>query len=220
MERSESQRRAIAARLHGIYVIVGPSPNSTKSATDVARAAIDGGACAIQLRDKASPRADIVRTAEELVRVCAQARVLSIVNDDPHLAARVGANGVHVGQSDACVDMCRSALDAHQLVGRSNATVDEVRESIQLGADYVAVGAVFESKTKLDTRPAGIATLDAAVRISDVPVVAIGGINVDNIGHVASTGVEAVCVASAVTDAADPERATRELLRKFISGKP
>lgn len=219
MDRPEFARRDLAARLNGIYVIVGHSHTSGRTALDVARAAIDSGACAIQLRDKTSPRANVVRAAEAMTRLCNDSGVLFIVNDDPRLAAQVGSEGVHVGQGDASVSECRSVLDENQIVGRSNATVDEVRESIQQGADYVAVGAMFQSSTKRDTRPAGIETLAAAVQLADVPVVAIGGINVSNIGLIAATGAAAACVASAVTDAADPERATSELLRNFKSAK-
>ena len=219
MDRPESERHAIAARLNGIYVIVGHSETCDRTALDVARAAIDGGACAIQLRDKTSPRANVVRAAEAMTRLCNDSGVLSIINDDPLLAAQVGSDGVHVGQGDASVSECRSVLDENQIVGRSNATVDEVRESIQQGADYVAVGAMFQSSTKRDTRPAGIETLAAAVQLAEVPVVAIGGINAGNIGLIAATGANAACVASAVTEATDPERATRELLRNFMSAK-
>ena len=219
MDRSEFARRDLAARLNGVYVIVGHSQTSDRSALDIARAAIDGGACAIQLRDKTSPRANVVRDAEAMTRLCKDSGVLFIVNDDPRLAAQVGSEGVHVGQGDACISECRSVLDDRQIVGRSNATVDEVRESIQQGADYVAVGAMFQSSTKRDTRPAGIETLAAAVQLAEVPLVAIGGINVSNVALIAATGANAACVASAVTEAADPERATRELLRNFMSAK-
>ena len=219
MDCPESERPAIAARLNGIYVIVGHSHTSGRTALDVARAAIDGGACAIQLRDKTSPRADVVLAAEAITRLCNDSGVLFIVNDDPRLAAQVGSEGVHVGQSDASISECRSVLEGRQIVGRSNATVAEVRESIQHGADYVAVGAMFQSSTKRDTRPAGIETLAAAVQLAEVPVVAIGGINAGNVGLIAASGAAAACVASAVTEAADPERATRELLRNFMSAK-
>lgn len=219
MDCPESERRAIATRLNGIYVIVGHSQTSGMSALDVAQAAIDGGACAIQLRDKTSPRADIARAAEAMTRLCNDSGVLFIVNDDPRLAAQVGSDGVHVGQGDASISECRSVLEGRQIVGRSNATVAEVRESIQHGVDYVAVGAMFQSSTKRDTRPAGIETLAAAVQLAEVPVVAIGGINAGNVGLIAATGANAACVASAVTEAADPERATSELLRNFMSAK-
>ena len=219
MHLAESARHAVASRLAGIYVIVGPTHSSGRTELDIARAAIDGGACAIQLRDKSSSRTDLVALAEKLRRVCEDASALFIVNDDPRLAAMVGADGVHVGQTDSSIDSCRSVLHGHQIVGRSNATIDEARESIQHGADYVAVGAMFRSSTKLDTRPAGVATLAAVAKFADVPVVAIGGIDADNVASIAAAGANAACVASAVTDAADPERATKELLHNFMSAK-
>ena len=219
MVHSEPDRRAVASRLDGIYVIVGPTHTRGRSVIEVAHAAIDGGACAIQLRDKTSSPTELLNVAERLRLLCTDAEVLLIVNDDPRMASQVGADGVHVGQSDVSVDMCRSVLNEPQIIGRSNATVDEVKESIQQGADYVAVGAMFQTSTKLDTRPAGLEILTAAVQAANVPVVAIGGINADNIGLIATAGADVACVASAVTSATDPKRATEELLHNFESAR-
>ena len=219
MASTALSRHAVASRLKGVYVIVGPAHTCGRSVLDITRAAIDGGACAIQLRDKASSAAEVLEAAAVLQRVCNESDVLFVLNDDPHLAAQIGADGVHVGQTDASVDACRAVLNEHQIVGRSNATVEEVRESLQQGADYVAVGAMFQSSTKLDTRPAGVATLASVVQFADVPVVAIGGINADNIGSIAAAGANVACVASAVTAAADPELATKQLLHNFESAR-
>lgn len=187
---------------------------------DVARAALHGGAGALQLRDKVSSRAELRHRADALRRLCDDAGALLIVNDDPTLARECGADGVHVGQQDADVAECRSVLDADQIVGRSNATLDEALASVEMGADYIAVGAMFPSSTKSDTRPAGISTLRAVTAAVDVPVVAIGGVTLENVHLVAEAGPDAICVASAVTGAADPARATSVLLQRFLAAKP
>ena len=185
----------------------------------VARRVLGGGACAIQLRDKASSLATIQRAAADLRRLCSDAGALLIINDDPALARDCGADGVHVGQTDASVPHCRSVLADHQFVGKSNATVPEAIASTREGADYVAVGSIFRTTTKLNTRPAGLETLREVASTAQLPVVAVGGIDFSNVSAVAEAGADAACVASAVTEADDPERATSRLLREFLAAR-
>ena len=185
----------------------------------VARRVLGGGACAIQLRDKVSSLATIRRTAADLRRLCSDADALLVINDDPALARDCDADGVHVGQTDASVPHCRSVLADHQFVGKSNATVPEAIASAREGADYVAVGSIFRTTTKLNTRPAGLETLREVASAAQLPVVAVGGIDFSNIAAVAEAGADAACVASAVTEADDPERATSRLLREFLAAR-
>ena len=109
----------------------------------------------------------------------------------------------------------RQVLAPHQVVGTSNALLQEALDSEAATADYIAVGSIFQTATKADTRPAGLETLAEVKRSVGVPVVAIGGINHDNASSVASAGADAICVATAVTTADDPERATRTLASAF-----
>ena len=185
----------------------------------LARRVLGGGACAIQLRDKVSPAATIRRAAAGLRRLCSDAGALLIINDDPALARDCDADGVHVGQTDASISHCRSVLGDSQFVGKSNATVPEAMASIREGADYVAVGSIYSTRTKLNTRPAGLETLREVASTASSPVVAVGGINSSNISAVAESGADAACVASAVTEADDPERATRRLLHEFLAAR-
>ena len=220
VEASKARRGVARLGLDGVYVLVGHSELRSMPTLDIAKAALDGGACALQLRDKISERTELELLAEQFRRICSDTSALFIVNDDPWLARRSDADGVHVGQSDASVSRCRTILKPRQIVGRSNATVHEARDSMSKSADYVAVGTVFPTSTKGDTRHAGIATLADIVRMSTVPVVAIGGINAANVCVPAVAGADAVCVASAVTDSADPMRATWELRRNFEAALP
>lgn len=212
-------RRKIAADLNGIYVIVGPDNTRGRSVLEVARGVLNGGACAIQLRDKHSAEGTVRRSADALRRLCDDAGALLIINDDPWLARSCSADGVHVGQSDVSISECRSVLDFRQITGKSNANEIEAELSLHEGADYIAVGSIFPTRTKPDSRPSGLDTLERVVGFSTAPVVAIGGINVCNVGAVAEAGADAACVVSAVSESDYPEGATRQLLRNFRAPK-
>ena len=213
--RAAELRCKISKSLSGIYVIVGPGHTQGRDVLEVARSALGGGACAIQLRDKQSTADSVRRWADKLRRLCSDAGALLIINDDPSVARESHADGVHVGQTDASISLCRTVLLNHQITGKSNANEMEAHQSMREGADYIAVGSIFPTETKFDTRPAGLVVLRRVVATKTVPVVAIGGINDRNIGEVAEAGADAVCVASAVAEADDPEAATHQLLKVF-----
>ena len=135
-----------------------------------------------------------------------------IVNDSAAITRLAGVDGLHVGQTDLSVSDARRILRPGQLVGRSNATVQEAYESEAQAADYVAVGAIYPTDTKQDTRPAGLETLSQVKRSVAIPVIAIGGIKPHNAAAVFEAGADAICVTTAVTEAADPEAAAREFV--------
>ena len=124
-------------------------------------------------------------------------------------------DGLHVGQNDLRVEDCRLVLDDRQLVGTSNALLSEAEESQRTGADYLAVGAIFTTSTKTDTRPAGLDTLRAVRESCSIHVVAIGGINASNLVSVMEAGANSICIATAITMAADIGAATSELVDLF-----
>ena len=140
-----------------------------------------------------------------------------IVNDHVDLALACGADGVHLGQHDLPIDAARPIAGAGMIIGVSTNNADEARAAEAAGADYVAVGAIFGTASKGNTRPADlqrIRDVKAAVR---VPVVAIGGINASNIREVVDAGADAAAVISAVCAADDPQAAARELAAAFQS---
>ncbi len=208
-------RQAIAASFDGIYVIVDADHTDSRPVVEVADAALSGGACAIQLRDKAGERRMTLETAGQIQEMCTKAGAVFIVNDWVDIAAINGSDGVHLGQKDIPIDKARELLNAGQIVGTSNALQQEALDSESDGADYIAVGAMFATDTKQDTRPAGVETLRQVKSSVGVPVIAIGGINSDNIGQIADAGADSACVATAVTKSADPEAATRQLDQLF-----
>ena len=212
-------RRDTAAAMAGVYVIVDPEHTNGRPVTQVAGAALKGGASTIQYRDKKSEKGAILATSSEIAALCKKAGAVFIVNDHADIAVLAGADGLHVGQKDIPVREARKVVHARQIIGKSNALVQEALEAEAEGADYIAVGAMFESATKSNTRPAGIETLRQVKRSVLAPVIAIGGINHSNVAQVAASGADAVCVASAVTKADDPEGAARRLVELFNAAK-
>ena len=211
-------RREAAQRVAGLYVIVDPEFTRGRDVVDVARAAIKGGTTAIQLRDKAHDKGDQLPVARKLQDLCQTHGASFIVNDHADLAVACGAHGLHVGQHDLPVSGARRVLYPTQFLGTSNALPQEAEDSVQEQVDYIAVGAMYSTGSKNNTRPAGIEGLRRVrERVSGIPIVAIGGITLDNIDPVLEAGADGICVIGAVCLADDPEQAARRLVERIHS---
>lgn len=206
-------RRQQANRIRGLYVIVDPEVTGGRDPLDIGKAAVAGGAKMLQLRDKLRDKGEILPLARALQELCQANDVLLIINDHVDLAAAVGSGGVHVGQTDLPVAQARQVLAPHQVLGRSNRELDLLVESQQMGADHVAFGAIYPTTTKGGGRgPQGPARLREAREVTKVPLVAIGGINAENVAPVVEAGADAICVTAAVGSAPDPEAAANRLV--------
>jgi thiamine monophosphate synthase len=176
-------------RLRGLYVIVDPEHTGGRTSVEITKAALDGGAIVIQLRDKVSDKGPMLEAAIAISNLCKQAGALFFMNDHAEV------------------------LSPGQLIGTSNHAMQEAQVSISDQVDYVAVGAIYGTATKEVTVSAGLETLREIRGRIDSPIAAIGGINASNIGPVIEAGAEMACVISAVGLASDPEAATRELVQ-------
>ena len=207
-------KTAIVQRVNGLYVIVGPDATRGRSVVEVAEAALRGGAGLLQLRDKTGDRGDVLPVAVRLREMCHAHDALFFVNDDIALGFACDADGVHLGQTDLPVDVARRILAPDKLIGRSNNSDEEVEESVSMGVDYVAVGAVFPTTTVCKGARAaiGLDGIRRAREMTSLPLVAIGGINESNVGGVIKAGADCVAVISAVTMADDPQVAARRLV--------
>jgi len=209
---SAALRRVRARRLAGLYAV---TPDLADTADLVARveAAITGGASAIQYRNKTADAALARAQASALARVHAARGALYFVNDDPMLAAAVGADGVHVGEDDGAIAAARAIVGPDRLVGVSCYNdLDLARAAVAAGADYVAFGSFFLSTVKPDALRAELSLLRDASSLG-VPVVAIGGIDAGNAGDLFAAGADAVAVISAVFATGDVADATEALMR-------
>ena len=197
-----------------LYVLIS-SRLCRGSVREVARAAVTGGADAIQLREKDTPDAQILAFAAEMRELTDETGKIFIVNDRPDIAALVGADGVHLGQSDLPVAEARRLLRPGAIVGRSTHNIQQAKAAVTEGADYVSVGPMFETTTK-DAGP--VVAPDVLKQICeqiDLPAVAVGGINSENIGEVVAAGAKHVAVCSAVCGADDPKAAAEEIQKRL-----
>ena len=209
----EDHRTAVGRQIQGLYVIVDPEATKGRSVIEVSEAALKGGANVLQLRNKSGASAEFLKTAKMLKMICDDYQRLFICNDDPTVAKLSNASGLHIGQEDLSVADVRQILRCGQLVGRSNNSLHEVLASVQHGVDYVAVGAVFATQTvgKGNRRAIGIVGVEQAKDAVSKPVVAIGGINLENAAEVVRAGADAVSVISAVTMKDDVQSAASKL---------
>ena len=208
-----------AKRIRGLYVIIDPDACRGRSAVEVARLALEGGASVIQWRDKRREKGDQLSDAHAIREFCIRHDALLIVNDHVDLALAIGADGVHLGQQDLPVDLVRPFVPAGFILGVSTNNAAEARRAAELGASYVAIGSVFPtgSKEPERTRAASVRRVREVKSAVDVPVVAIGGINVSNIDEVIAAGADAAAVISAVCAADDPKAIATELAARFVA---
>ena len=216
-------RRRTAERFRGLYVIVDPDLTNDRDPVWVARQALEGGATALQLRVKGRDKGDWAELAEELARTCEGHGAALVVNDHPDVAVAAGAHGVHLGQHDLPLAAARRTLRPWQIAGTSNALVTGAQEALDQGADYIAVGRMFHTGSKADTRAAGPETLREVrglIPSGGPPLLAIGGITTENVGEVAAAGADCICVIAAVTQAENPREAAERLLSAFRAARP
>lgn len=201
--------------IRGLYVIIDPEACGGRGAVEVAHLALAGGARVLQWRDKQRDKGDQLGDARAIAALCRDAGAIFIVNDHADLALVCGADGVHLGQRDLPIGAVRPIIGSAMIIGVSSNNAAEARAAGVAGADYVAIGAIFSTPSKTNTRPADldrIREVKAAVR---VPVVAIGGIDASNIRSVVEAGADAAAVISAVCAADDPRAAAMELASAF-----
>jgi len=202
--------------MEGIYVIT----DRTRGHVEVAQAALEGGARAIQLRDPEASTWQLVAWAEKIRRLCDQYRALFIVNDRLDVALAAGAWGVHLGTDDMPIPHARRILGREAVIGASVANVFEARTAQAAGASYVAVGSIYETLSKDDAGAAiGPDVLREVAEAVTIPVVAIGGVSCDRIGQCRANGASAVAVISAVSKADDMVEATRRLVEEWDGAK-
>lgn len=202
----------------GLYLVTRESADADALLRIVA-AALEGGAVAVQYRDKSDDRARRLAQSRALVALCARFAAPLIVNDDVALAAEVGAAGVHLGEDDASIAHARQALGPHALIGVS--CYDDPARAQRLArerVDYLAFGSFFPSPTKPAARRAGLDLLRGAGRL-DLPRVAIGGITSDNARALIDAGADLLAVISAIFDADDPREAAHAFAALFRSAK-
>jgi len=199
----------------GVYAIT-PESADTQWLLTMSEAALKGGVAVMQYREKTGDVARRHEQASELLALCRHYGVPFIVNDDLRLADLVGADGVHLGRDDGSIREARIVLGPGKMIGVScYQDLERAKEVERLGADYVAFGSFFPSPTKPNASLADVSVLRMASRGITLPIVAIGGITVDNARALLDAGADAIAVISALFDAPDVEAAARQLNALF-----
>lgn len=203
----------------GLYAI-NRDQDAGEALEQVLLRAIQGGGVAVfQYRRKSVSKGG-EREAASLLAHCRRQGIPLIVNDDVELAGRIGADGVHLGRDDVSVTDARAALGRDAIVGVScYNSVARAQSAERAGADYVAFGRFFPSRTKPLATPADPGVLTEAKRVLAIPIVAIGGITLENGASLLEAGADVLAVVDAVFGAADPESAVRAFAELFAGGE-
>ena len=194
-----------------LYAVTDRSWLGDKTLAQQTEEALRGGVTFVQIREKQLDRQHFLEEAEELKTLCARYKVPFVINDDVDLALQVGADGVHVGQSDMEAGDVRKKLGPDKIIGVSARTVEQALLAEKHGADYLGVGAVFPTSSKKDASEVSFQTLKEICEAVDIPVIAIGGITKENVAELAGSGICGVAVISAIFAQPDVRKAAAEL---------
>ena len=177
--------------------------------------ALKGGVTLLQLREKEKTTREYIKLAEKVHSITKKYSVPLIIDDRVDVALSVDAEGVHVGQSDMPVYIARKLMGKDKIVGATTKTVSQAKEAYEQGADYLGVGAIFPTTTKVKTVLTSTDTLKDICSAVPIPVNAIGGLNKDNIGVLKGIPIAGICVVSAIMKAENPRTETERILEKM-----
>jgi thiamine-phosphate pyrophosphorylase len=182
----------------------------------IAKMAIAGGVGMVQMREKNKSSPELLKEGKELRAICKKAGVRFIVNDDPYLAKKIDADGVHLGQEDielCSVNRARSILGADKLIGLSTHSCEEFEKAVREDIDYAAFGPIFKTKTK--DYHIGTGDVKTVLGIGNKPVFFIGGIDLSNVGELLKMGAKNIAMIRAIAEAPDVEAAARSFKKEM-----
>ncbi len=176
--------------------------------------ALKGGVTLLQLREKERTTREYIYLAEKVHDITQKYKVPLIIDDRVDIAMAMNAEGVHLGQSDMPVNLARKILGPDMIIGATAKTVEQAREAYSMGADYLGVGAIYPTTTKVKTVLTSVEMLEKICNSVPIPVNAIGGLNISNIDVLEGTKIAGICVVTAIMKAENPQKAAEELLGK------
>lgn len=194
-----------------LYAVTDRSWLGERALAQVVEKVLRGGATFLQLREKDLGEAAILAEAREIQAIAARYRVPFVINDSVDIALACDADGVHVGQTDLMGRDVRALIGPDKILGITANTVELAVAAEKAGADYIGAGAVFGTTTKQNAKNLSLDTLKAICQAVSIPVVAIGGVNADNLPRLAGTGAAGAAVVSALFAQKDPEEAARRM---------
>ena len=177
--------------------------------------AIKGGVKIVQLREKNISTKDFYEKALKVKEICKNYGALFIINDRLDIAQAVGADGVHLGQSDMPIEKAREILKDKFLIGATARNVEEAKRAELSGTDYIGSGAIFGTNTKDNAKKLEMEELKKIVASVKIPVFAIGGINIDNVSILKNIGLQGICAVSGILSEKDCKKAVDMMLKNF-----
>ena len=195
-----------------LYLVTDSTGLSEEVFLEKVRDALEGGVTLIQLREKNKTTREYMELATRVHDITKEFGVPLIIDDRIDVAMAIGAEGVHLGQSDMPIDIARKIVGDDMIIGATTKTVPQALEAYKNGADYLGVGAIYPTTTKVKTVLTSVDTLKEICAAVPIPANAIGGLNKDNLEILKGTPIAGICVVSAIMKAEDSGKAARELL--------
>ncbi|MFZ0219699.1 MAG: thiamine phosphate synthase [Candidatus Aquirickettsiella sp.] len=197
---------------YSYYLVVDEQACAPLSIIDALQLVLNDSIACVQLRMKNQTPESIINTGKQLLRLLRERNIPLIINDHPEITLAIGADGVHIGQTDQPYAAVRKRLGPKKIIGLSIENIQQAQQCCHYECDYFGVGPIFATATKKNAAlPIGIADLNLFNKLLKAPIVAIGGINLQNIQSVLATGVAGVAVASAIFSAPDPRIMSQKL---------
>lgn len=207
------EREALRRKLR-LYLVTDQALSRGRTLPDVVAAAVQGGVTCVQLREKELSTREFLAQALALKALLGPRGIPLVINDRVDVALACGAEGVHLGQTDMPPDEARRLLPPQVFIGWSVETPEDIKRSAMQPVDYLGVSPVFATPTKTDTKaPWGLSGLRSIRALTELPLVAIGGIQLNNAAEVTAAGADGLAVVSAICSADDPAEAARAMLR-------
>lgn len=176
--------------------------------------AIKGGVDILQLREKEKTDLEILNLGKKVKKICDEYNIPMLIDDKPHLAWALGC-GLHVGADDMPISLCRELLGEKALIGATAKSVEAAKKAQEDGADYLGVGAIFETKTHVKTKRTSVETFKKIKEAVDIDVYAIGGLNIENVDVLKNSKADGICVVRAIMDADDVYQTSLDLKEKI-----
>ncbi len=205
---------------YSLYLVTDRRLSLGRPTAEIVAAAIRGGVSCVQLREKEMSTREFVAEAKALKELLSAAGIPLIINDRVDVALAMGAEGVHLGQSDMHIRDARRLLGKSAIIGISAECLDDALEAAEEGADYIGISPVYATATKSDTAmPLGLDGIAIIRRRVSLPLVGIGGINQENCAEVIGAGADGIAVVSAIVSAPSPEKSAAELLARISDAR-
>lgn len=202
---------------YSVYLVTDHRNATDEEFLNIIEEAINGGTTIVQLREKTASTKDFYQLALKVKEITSRHDVPLLINDRIDIAIAVDSDGVHIGQDDMPAEIARKIIGEDKILGVSASTVAEAKKAEEDGADYIGSGAVFPTSTKDDADSVSIEDLKEIVSSIDIPVVAIGGITLENASLLNDTGIAGFSVVSAIMSADNPKEASQKLKEIYQS---